>query len=678
MVSRKDAFFGIHFDLHAGVKDTELGADVTEAMVARLLERVKPDYVQQDCKGHPGYTSVPTQVGWASPGIKQDALAIWRKVTKAHNVNLFIHYSGVIDQAAVTHHPEWAALTPTGAPDPRGATSTFGPYVDELLIPQLKEVFAAYDLDGAWVDGECWGTVPDYSPVALAAWRAATGQENAPTSPEDPRWRAWLEFHRQQFETYLTHYLDELHAFKPGVEITSNWMYTTFAPRPVKAPIDFISGDYSAQDSVNTARFEARYIASTGMSWDLMAWGFSWWGDGKHNHRSYKPAVQLQQEASVVLVQGGGFQVYYQPTRAGWFDDHLISVLGDVSDFCRARQEVSHQTESVPQVALLLSSTDFYAKTDGVFRAWESEHNALHGTLHALLECGYSVDVLAEHQIQDKLDAYPVIVLPEITTLAPDFRDALAGYVRRGGSLLCIGAHTARLFADELDVELDGDPVERNDYIFSQITNDDLRMTRDASRITRHVPGMLQGLWQPVKLKTGVILAYRYPTFNPRKNGVAAASLNTLRMPLQPGQQHLEWYRQPSGHIAAIYGPLGSVYRDYHTPQIRELLHGVMQALFPQPLVEIDGPPCIDLAVRKKDGKLLLHLTNTAGMQVTSAYTILDFIPATGPITARVRLEEAPTAVTLVPGGEIEWTWGDGVLTVMLPSLHIHNVIVIK
>lgn len=76
MVSRKNAFFGIHFDLHAGKRDTELGADVTEEMIHRLLVRVKPDYVQQDCKGHPGYTSYPTQVGWSSPGIQQDALAI--------------------------------------------------------------------------------------------------------------------------------------------------------------------------------------------------------------------------------------------------------------------------------------------------------------------------------------------------------------------------------------------------------------------------------------------------------------------------------------------------------------------------------------------------------------------------------------------------------------------------
>lgn len=681
MISRKDAFFGIHFDLHASEHDTELGADVTELMIARLLERVKPDYVQQDCKGHAGYTSYPTKVGWPSPGIVQDALAMWRKATLAHGVKLFIHYSGVWDRVAVEHHPEWARVTPEGTPDPQGITSTFGPYVDELLIPQLKEVFGTYNLDGAWIDGECWATQADYSPAALAAWQAATGLDDAPRSPDAPHWREWLEFNRQQFEAYLTHYLDALHAFNPALEITSNWMYTAFTPRPVKAPIDFISGDYSPQDSVNTARFEARYIASTGMPWDLMAWGFSWWGDGKHNHRSYKPAVQLQQEAAVVLAQGGGFQVYYQPTRAGWFDANLVETLGQVSDFCRARQAVSHKTETVPQVALLLSSTDFYAKTNGVLRAWEGEHNALQGTLHALLECGYSVDVLAEHQIADKLSVYPVIVLPEVTTLEPAFRDALVEYVRNGGSLLAIGAATARLFAAELDVELDGDPVERHDFIFSKMQEAGGKVpgTEILPPASCVIPGMLQGLWQPVRLKTGSILAYRYPTHDSRKNGEPAATLNTLKPPLRPDQDRFEWFRMPSGHIAAIYGPFGSVYREYHTPHLREFLRGVMQTLFPRPLVEVDGPPCIDVAVRKKDGKLLIHFLNTAGMQVGSAYTIIDFIPTSGPLTVRVRLETAPSSVSLVPADdEIAYTWADGVLVLTLPSLHIHNVVVIE
>ena len=170
---RGDCFFGLHFDLHPQKHDTVLGADTTEENVAKLLDRVRPDFVQYDCKGHPGYTGYPTKVGWASPGIVKDALAIWRTVTAARGVGLFVHYSGVIDQVAIEQHPEWAAVDAEGKRADR-ATSTFGPYVDELLIPQLREAATAYDLDGVWADGECWGAVLDWSEVALVAWREAS------------------------------------------------------------------------------------------------------------------------------------------------------------------------------------------------------------------------------------------------------------------------------------------------------------------------------------------------------------------------------------------------------------------------------------------------------------------------------------------------------------------------
>ena len=76
------AFFGLHYDLHAGATDTELGAALTHEHLRAELEKVRPDWVQCDCKGHAGYTSWPTAVGTTSPGVVQDALRIHRDVTR--------------------------------------------------------------------------------------------------------------------------------------------------------------------------------------------------------------------------------------------------------------------------------------------------------------------------------------------------------------------------------------------------------------------------------------------------------------------------------------------------------------------------------------------------------------------------------------------------------------------
>jgi hypothetical protein len=48
---RKDAFFGLHLDLHPQKSDTTLGADMTEENIAGLLARAKPDCRQLQTAG---------------------------------------------------------------------------------------------------------------------------------------------------------------------------------------------------------------------------------------------------------------------------------------------------------------------------------------------------------------------------------------------------------------------------------------------------------------------------------------------------------------------------------------------------------------------------------------------------------------------------------------------------
>ena len=60
--SRPCRFFGLHFDLHAGPNDRELGAQVTEELVERIIREARPDYIQYDCKGHGGWLAYPNGI----------------------------------------------------------------------------------------------------------------------------------------------------------------------------------------------------------------------------------------------------------------------------------------------------------------------------------------------------------------------------------------------------------------------------------------------------------------------------------------------------------------------------------------------------------------------------------------------------------------------------------------
>jgi len=325
---RADSFLGVHFDFHAGPDCTEIGKNTTREMIENVIKQVQPDYLQIDCKGHPGLSSYPTKVGNPAPGFVGDPLRLWRQVTAEHGVALYMHYSGVWDSEAIRQHPDWAVRNADGSTN-KNATSFFSPYADRLLIPQLRELAGDYGVDGAWVDGECWASMPDYGEAALEAFRGATGITDLPRKAGEPHWYEFLEFNREAFRRHLRHYLDEVKKTHPQMQLCSNWAFTDHMPETVSAPVDWISGDYSPEDSVNSARFSARYLARQGKPWDLMAWGFTTKpGKGGSNRKS---AVQLEREAAVVLALGGGSQANFTKKRDGTLTEQTTQTMATIA-----------------------------------------------------------------------------------------------------------------------------------------------------------------------------------------------------------------------------------------------------------------------------------------------------------------------------------------------------------
>lgn len=607
---RADSFFGLHFDLHPAEKDTALGRDVTPAMIDRLLDAARPDYIQYDAKGHNGWLGWPSAVGPSAPGIVNDSLRLWRDATARRGVALYIHFSGVWDTQAVTRHPAWARLDKDGKPDGRN-TSTFSPYVDQLMIPQLREAASRYDLDGLWVDGECWSVQPDYSPAALAAW----GRPSAPKGPEDPLWHEWLEFHRERFRQYVKHYADALHASHPRLQVASNWLYSTFVPERPTLPVDFLSGDYLGNAPISQARLEARYLAQTSKPWDLMAWGFQQ-ADANRVGHVHKPAAQLQQEAGVVLAQGGGFQVYYQPSRAGHFDDSHIAVMGAVSRFCRARQSAAHLSETVPQIGVVMSGRSLYQSANRLFGGWGRATAPASGCIDALVACQWSVDVLPDWKLPSIAAQYPFILLPDWPAVDPATHDELLRYAEAGGQLLIAGAANALALASRLGFRPLGEPAQTTAYVAGG-----------------EVLGNHSGEWLAVEPGACQVAARHFPALDSTRDGHPAA----LARP---------WGK---GRVIIVPGPTGVNYAATHAPAIRDFLRRLVQPHF-SPLVEVQAPTTVEVALRRKDGRLLVHLLNCTGMQVAGDWAALDFVPPVGPIQLRFR-GPAPRRVELLPEG---------------------------
>ena len=133
---RSEGYFGFHFNIHAAAQDS-IGASVTAAMLDSLLQLTRPDFIQVDSKGHPGIASFPTQTGHPAAFFPRDVLQIFRETTHKYGIPLVVHYWCVWDNAAVSRHSEWARVDENAQPDTR-KISTAGPYLDQLMIPQLR------------------------------------------------------------------------------------------------------------------------------------------------------------------------------------------------------------------------------------------------------------------------------------------------------------------------------------------------------------------------------------------------------------------------------------------------------------------------------------------------------------------------------------------------------------
>ncbi|MEL7585890.1 MAG: hypothetical protein AAGU19_04185 [Prolixibacteraceae bacterium] len=638
---REDCFFGVHFDLHASEDITDAGKTLTPEMVDSFLTKVKPDFIQIDCKGHPGISSYPTKIGYPVKSFEKDPLKLWREVTKKNKVGLYMHYSGVWDNKMVKEHPGWAVINANGERS-RQKVSFFSPYLDTYLIPQLKEL-SDYGVDGVWIDGDNWAVERDYCEASLKRFAKETGITDIPRSPADKHFSEFTAYTRSLFREYLNKYVDAIHRYNPDFQITSNWAYSSMMPEKVTIDLDFLSGDLTAQNAVYQAAFEARCLAPQGKPWDLMAWGFSWshLNEGKMP-RSMKSAIQLKQEAAQCIAMGGGFQIYYTQNRDLSIKPWIESAVSGVGEFCRERQPFCHKAKPIPQIALLYPSVSYLKNA---YRPYSDPRTMLQGALNLVLDGQNAVEILMEHHLQGKMEQYPLIIIPECDYLAADFLEELKNYVSQGGNLMVIGTETAKIFKTELGIK---ELVHGSVNQVFVATGKQIGSVRSASASLALSPEA-----EP--------LTYFYETDDFRQQSKnPSASMN----------------RYGKGKITGVYLDAASAYAEYRSPVLRDFVNDRILELFSRPLAEVKGSHLVHLAVNELNKKIYVNLINIAGEHTNPMALGYDEIPPLRDLKIDIHLDKKPEEIILQPGGKsLNFKFSKGTATIAIPELEIHSIL---
>lgn len=640
-LKRNESFLGFHFDFHAGLDCNEIGKRLTEEMIDSLLLITKPDYIQIDCKGHPGYSSYPTKVGNQAPGFDKDILDLFRKVTKKHNVALYVHYSGVWDTRAMQLHQEWAIVHQDGTYD-RDKAAYFGPYSDKLLIPQLKEI-ASKGIDGAWIDGDCWSAIPDYSQYMQQFFTAETGKKVMPKNGEEG-YNKFLELNRKAFRIYMKKYIDAIHQAYPEFQITSNWSYSSMMPEEVDTPVDFLSGDVAGKNSVYSAAWEARCLALQGKPWDLMSWGFNF----NQALPSNKSLIMLQQEAAEVIAMGGGFQTYYQQNRDGSLKTIYFDQMGELASWCRARQEYCHQSKPIPQIALWYSTHAWKEIQKSLYTSSESKRIA--ETLNMLLDGRQSVEVLMDHYLKDHINDYPLVILPEWADIGSEMKTLVLDYVNNGGNLLITGVDASLAFGNETDVKPEESSQKGNVYLFAEnqkaALNTQWQKVRPGSQVTSF----------------GIMKTCDDPYFNP-KEAYPMATISSYG----------------KGKIAAVYCDLSDSYQQNRSVNISKILNSLVNKLHTEPLATIKGNGRMHLVLSQKSNDWIVNIINIDGEHNNNQVSVYDTVLPTGPIELILNTDKRIKKATLQPEGkELPIKKSGSKYIVSVPAVSIHAIVQIS
>ena len=660
---RSESFFGLHYDFHANPKDIPQGVSLNEDDIREVCRKIKPDFIQIDCKGHPGWASYPSLLGNAVPEFEKDTLALWRKVTKEEGVALYMHYSGVFDRKYCAENPKEAIYQADGTYSDC-TTRLDGKYVDELLIPQMLELVEKYHVDGIWIDGDCWMASPDFCPESLAKFERETGIDlngEIPSSPEHKYYQEYRDFSRELFRRYLNHYVDTVHAKHPNFQIASNWAFSDHMPERVCANVDFLSGDLNPSDSFNSARYAARALAQQEYAWDLMSWNFRNSVGGKKAYASKHPN-QIMQEAASVIAIGGAYQDYIPQYRDG--SPNMIETLNleKVSDFVLERKDFCFRGKLYHQAALLLSTYDRSREAKNLYARTGFER--VMGACALLCDIGQSLEIVCEHTLEKYINEYKMIVIPELYCGLDDKTvKMLADYAKNGGKLVLIGKNTCKIFAESTDLPFS--VGELDEFVKANEKENQNGHNSEYSReylpyIFATEPSEFGALFSPCQ-----IIA---------ENGDVEAFAKVRNTKEQYTVSKTVLYGK--GSVTPIGFDIGSQYLKGTQYMQRKLMKNIATKLY-DPIVRIESVlGRLEIVALNKDEKLMVQLVNANGSHSNNDTATDDLVPPILDIKLSILLDKKPKKLILQPQGkELSFEYENSRAYVDIDRVHIHSVI---
>ncbi len=659
----EERFRKIHMDFHTAPWLRETGSKFDAKTYVNTLASANVNVVVIFSKGHHGMSFYNTKIGTKHPALDYDLFGEILEEAHKQDIKVWCYHSVIWDNLIGPANPDWRMLDAEGDKVMAGNWTSLcinSPYVPEYLWRQVEEIVNNYPVDGMWFDIVFFPSNTCFCEHCLKAMKA---------EGMDPRnLKEHQRFNNLSVERFLKGTTNLVKSINPEVAVAYNNMIKigarSRAPYLDKFEIESLPHAWGFL----YLPLYSRYIRNLGKPMDGVTARFhrSWADFG-----SLKSVAMLKYECATMLANGGTCSIGDQCNPTGRLEPAVYETIGEAYQFVKEREKWCLRSKSIPYIAILADEDRETMGTKDIGMM------SLFGATKMLIENHYHFDIIDKFS---DLTPFKAIVLPDNQDLSEEAILKLKEFVASGGALLASGiASLSNPDKTEADFELK-DLFGVKYAGPGPYTIHYLRVKNEA--IGKNLPEMdlvvYDGFTQVNPIGDAEILAKVVYPATERKthrffsHAQAPASYESA-------YPAVVMNRYGKGKVIYLSAPLFNTYYTSNNPVYRKLVKNALDMIIEDKVLIVEVAISVEVSLLEQDNNWIVHLVNYHSEKRGEGREIIEEIPVVTDIKVRVKKTFEPARIYLAPSEEeIEYSEENGYLEVTVPSLHIHQMIVIE
>ncbi|MFC1694021.1 beta-galactosidase trimerization domain-containing protein [Candidatus Latescibacterota bacterium] len=675
----------LHLDAHLGSFD-KIYRNFDAEAAAQIFKEAGFQMVSYMAMDGPSY--YPTKIGVPHQGLDRDFVGEMTGALKERGIRTIVYISASSEPRFHKEHPDWiynrdpsrevVDITKVGN---MASICLNSPWVEEVAIPQYKEILEWYDVDGFFIDGVHQPYLESncYCKYCRELYDKEVGG-NIPTDDSDPKAFAYRKWANRHMEAYMEKVYRVLSAIKPGIAILNNgqWMVSRY---PVTPP-DYVMhvcwdtptpgyGFYSYNFSE-----EGRYLSTLvdvrpDITWSCMDIDGYLWSD-----YTMREQEAFMHESAILLAACGRTYLSDNPYPSGNPDKALMDAYTSVNKRTVELETYLKKCKPVKDVAVLHSADSVWSKAPILpCTGWRASpaYQSVCGAHKALIEGHVQMGIVNSEVFLKTIDNYNALILPDQRILSEEESTAVRRFVKNGGVLIATGEtglhdrNDNRLdnfsIADVLGIDYQGTSDSINSYLRIPETIEKFRLPAYDIQVV--------GNYVVIKTTTARTLVEMVPPYEGKKTGSPPPAEHTEG----PGITINSYGKGKAVYCASR---VFEAYFIENTPNLRKLGLWLLDLIYPdksRTIVFENTPVNVEVFYNERGNERFAHLVNfNADKREYGSPSVQDFIAVHG-IRVKVRLKNRPISITTVPGGgKVAFTYRNGWASFESEPLEIHSI----